>query len=225
MNSSDYRRIARENLAGNWGAAVLAAFVAAIFGALVTSSGFSFNLELDEEMSHQIPDILKTYILTAAGIGSTLNFLHFILGGVVRQGYVVYLLKQYDRREQPETRDLFSQFHRFGDGFCLALLQGIFIALWTMLFIIPGIIASYRYAMAPFIMAENPDMTASEAINASKAMMEGHKADLFMLDLSFIGWGILNIFTLGIGSFWLNPYTNAAHAAFYRNLSSQPIVE
>lgn len=215
MNSSDYRRIAREKLAGNWGPAILAAFVAALLGGLVIGIGFSFDIEVDEDIFYQLPDIVKTYILTSASIASTLSLVHFIIGGVVRQGYVVYLLRQHDGRA-PELRDLFSQFHRFGDGFCLALLRGIFIALWSLLFVIPGIVASYRYAMAPFILAENPDMTASEAIAASKQMMDGHKGELFLLDLSFIGWSILNVFTLGIGSLWLNPYVNAAYAAFYR---------
>lgn len=217
METSDYRRIARENLAGNWGNAVLAGFLAVLLGGLLTG-GSSFNLELDSEQMQQLPQIVKTYFMYALSIGGTLNFVHLILGGVIRQGYAVYLLKQYDRRDA-QTNDLFSQFHRFGDGFCLAFLQGLYIALWSLLFIIPGIIKAYSYAMAPFIMAENPEMTASEAISASQELMDGHKADLFFLDLSFFGWALLSILTLGIGDLWLNPYRNAAYAAFYRSLS------
>ena len=72
--------------------------------------------------------------------------------------------------------------------------------------------------MTPFLLVENPEMTAKEAITASKELMDGHKGDLFTLDLSFIGWALLCCFTLGIGVFFLNPYTNAAYAAFYRDL-------
>lgn len=218
MNSSDYRRIARENLAGNWGNAVLAAFLAALLGGLVTSNGGSFDIEMDSEVFRELPPLLQTYFYALASAAGVFSLVNFILGGVIRQGYCVYLLKQHDRRN-PETADIFSQFDRFGDGFCLQLLQGLYTALWSMLFIIPGIVASYSYAMAPFILAENPDMTASEAITASKELMDGHKAELFFLDFSFIGWSLLSALTLGIGDFWLNPYTNAAHAAFYRSLS------
>ena len=74
--------------------------------------------------------------------------------------------------------------------------------------------------MTPFIMAENPEMTASEAITASKEMMDGHKGELFTLDLTFIGWDLLCLFTLNIGHLWLNPYKNAAYAVFYKDLTA-----
>jgi len=73
-------------------------------------------------------------------------------------------------------------------------------------------------------MAENPDMTAKEAIEASKQLMDGHKGELFMLGLTFFGWIILCVLTLGIGTFFLNPYMNAAYAAFYKNLTA-PVPE
>lgn len=223
MEAKELRRIARENLSGNWGNAVLAGFLAALLGGLITSSGGSIDLNLDAEHMNRLPDIVKVYFLCAAGIGSTLNFVHLILGGVIRQGYAVYLLKQYDRRD-PQTNDLFSQFDHFGSAFCLRFLQGLFIALWSLLLIIPGIVKGFAYSMAPFIMAENPEMTAREALRASEDLMYGHKAELFFLELSFIGWGLLSVLTLGIGSFWLNPYINAAFAAFYRNIK-RPYIE
>lgn len=224
MNASDYRGIARENLAGNWKNAILAALLAAMLGGLIVTTGFELNLNLeDEELYSHTFQQLNGYLTVTATAATGLNLLHFILGGVIRQGYAIYLLKQHDRRN-PETRDLFSQFDHFGDGFCLAFLQNLYIILWTLLFIIPGIIKSFSYAMAPFLLAENPDMTANEAITASKELMEGHKAELFFLHLSFIGWEILAAFTLGIGYLWVNPYKNAAYAAFYRNLT-RPRIE
>ena len=83
---------------------------------------------------------------------------------------------------------------------------------------IPGVVKSSSYAMTPFILAEHPEMTASAAIDASKAMMDGHKMDLFLLQLTFIGWELLSGLTLGIGHLFLNPYRNAATAVFYENL-------
>ena len=88
-----------------------------------------------------------------------------------------------------------------------------------MLFIIPGIIASYSYAMTDYILAETPELTAKEAIERSKDMMEGNRWRLFCLEISFIGWGILSLLTLGIGSLWLTPYMEASMAAFYREVS------
>ena len=82
---------------------------------------------------------------------------------------------------------------------------------------IPGIIKSLGYAMTPFLMAENPYLTASEAIKLSQEKMRGHKGELFWLGLTFIGWSILATLTGGIGYFFLNPYINAAYAAFYRD--------
>ena len=87
------------------------------------------------------------------------------------------------------------------------------------LFIIPGIVATYSYAMTEFILAEHPELTASEAIAQSKEMMTGNRWRLFCLHISFIGWDILCAFTLGIGNLWLRPYKQAANAAFYREIS------
>lgn len=218
MYASDYRAKAREMLSGKWGMAVLITLVAAILGGLVATARGNVNLELKGDDLQRLPEIVRTYLAYAASAAGVLGFIQFILGGTVRLGYCKYLLKLNDG-EEGELKDLFSQFHRFGDGFVLSLLTAIYVFLWSLLFIIPGFIASYKYAMAPFILAENPGMKPKEAITASKEMMDGHKGELFVLGLSFIGWSLLSLLTLGIGNLWLNPYINASYAAFYRNLS------
>ena len=120
---------------------------------------------------------------------------------------------------------LFSQFDRFKQGFLQSFLRNLYIVLWSLLFVIPGIVKSFSYAMTPFIMADHPEMTAKEAIAASKEMMDGHKGDLFILGLTFFGWHLLAGLSLGIGYLWLNPYMNAAYAAFYRDLCNQKRIE
>ena len=94
----------------------------------------------------------------------------------------------------------------------------LFIFLWTMLFIIPGIIASLAYSQTIYIMLDHPDMSALDAIRASKQLMKGHKWEYFVLGLSFIGWSILSSFTLGLLSIWLTPYQYVTYANYYNGL-------
>ena len=120
---------------------------------------------------------------------------------------------------KPEVKDLFAHFQEFWGAFKVTFLVGLFTGLWSMLFVIPGIVKSYSYAMAHFILLENPGMSCVDAITRSRQLMDGHKAELFVLRLSFIGWHFLCILTFGIGYLWLIPYQNAAEAAFYHNLT------
>ena len=220
MTYSDYRRIARENLAGNWGISILVSFVAALFGALMT--GVSFNISIDADILSKLPLFIQRYLALTAKIASVLSLVQFVAGGTVQLGYAQYLLKQYNRAAF-DIKDLFSQFHRFAQGFLQSFLRGLYVLLWSLLFIIPGLIKHYAYAMTPFIMAENPDMTAKEAITASRELMDGHKGELFTLELTFFGWMLLNTLTLGLGSLALNPYMNAARAAFYKDLTAPSV--
>lgn len=98
------------------------------------------------------------------------------------------------------------------------LLKNIFVFLWSLLLVIPGIIKSLSYAMTNYILVDHPEFSAGQAINLSKDMMYGHKFDLFYLYLSFIGWTLLCILTLGIGMLWLYPYIETAQASFYRDV-------
>ena len=219
MNASQLRSKAWESLKGNYWPAVLAALVAAIFGALVTNAGVSGNFNINEETMRSLFEnvpILSLLLTTAvAGFFGTLSLVNLILGGVVQLGYAGFLLKQQDR-EIGSVKDLFSRFDYFADGFLQLLLRSVFIALWSLLLVVPGIVKSLAYAMTPFIMAENPGMKAKEAIKLSQEKMMGHKWELFCLNFSFIGWYLLAALTGGIGTIFLNPYVNAAYAVFYR---------
>lgn len=108
-------------------------------------------------------------------------------------------------------------FHKVWGKLAMYLL----IVLWSLLFLIPGIIKKYSYSMTPYILHEYPELSASEAIHRSRMMMRGHKFDLFWLQLSFIGWFILSILTAGIGFLWLAPYYQTAQAAFYEEVKSE----
>ena len=121
--------------------------------------------------------------------------------------------------------DVFSKFDQFWPAFKVNFLVGLFTTLWSLLFVIPGIIKGFSYAMANFILAENPGIGAREAINRSKAMMDGHKMELFVLNLSFIGWYLLCGITFGIAAIWVIPYVNATTTNFYNKIKSGVTVE
>lgn len=147
--------------------------------------------------------------------------LHFTVGGAVTLGYVKFNLNMVDHK--PATfAQLFSEFHRFGTGFMMQLLRGVYTFLWSLLFVIPGIYAAYGYSMTPYILLENPEMTANEAITKSKELMDGNRWRLFCLEFSFIGWSLVVVlFTFGIGIFWLVPYMEASFASFYREIKAE----
>ena len=218
MTSKELRAIARENLQGNWGISVGVALVAALLGGMVTGSG-NFSFQFNEDTARNLPPVFWGFLLPFTSAVGLLGLAAFIIGGVVELGYAKFLLKQHDKKELVFS-DLFSQFNRFGTGFAQHFLRMLYTALWALLFVIPGIIKSLSYAMTPFILEDHPELTASEAINRSKKLMDGHKMDLFILSLTFIGWDILSALTFGIGFLFLNPYRNAAYAAFYRNISA-----
>lgn len=144
----------------------------------------------------------------------------FILAGAMGFGFTLVIMKIVNR-EKPSVEVLFSGFNRFLETFLAGLLMMIFVALWTMLFFIPGIVAALRYSMTYFIMVDNPTMTGSQAINKSCEMMRGHKWSLFCLQCRFIGWGILCMFTFGIGNLFLMPYMQATVSLFYQQLKAQ----
>ena len=223
MFARDYRELALENLRGNWKPSILTAMVACLLGGLIVGSSFfpEFEIKIEGQNFRNIPEILS-YAFTNYGLTisfvSALGLLQFILAGVIQLGYAQYLLNQYDHRD-PQFSDLFSKFDRFGAGFCQFFLCTLYVTLWSLLLIIPGIIAGLSYSMTPFIMAEHPELTASEAIRASKKMMCDNKWALFCLNMSFIGWILLCGLSFNIGNLWLNPYLNAAQAAFYRKVS------
>ncbi len=124
------------------------------------------------------------------------------------------------KKEEIGVGDLFKGFNQTGRALWLNILVSIFTFLWSCLFIIPGIIKKYSYSMSFYILADNPELTAREALSKSKEMMVGHKFDLFVLQLSFIGWYLLSAITFGIVGIYAIPYINATTANFYNSIKS-----
>lgn len=197
-HSADFRAEAREALRGKWRTAVWTGFLAGLLG--VGMAGEHINLsnltrDLRERNAREFLQSeawfqMRPAVFTVLGLLLLWILVCFIIGGVVQLGYTRFNLRLIDH-EDAETRDLFSQFDRFGQGFLMQLLMELYTLLWTLLLLIPGIIKSYAYAMTPYILYEHPEMTPNEAITESRRMMDGKKWDLFCLGFSFIGWDLL----------------------------------
>ncbi|MBD3421795.1 MAG: DUF975 family protein [Chitinivibrionales bacterium] len=153
----------------------------------------------------------------AQGIPKIGWIIGFFVAGPFMLGMQIFALN-LARRRDVEVAMVFHGFHNYWTAVLAYLLQSIFIILWSLLLIVPGIIAALSYAMTYFIIVDEPAIAPIEAIRKSKEMMMGHKARLFMLGLRFIGWALLCILTLGIGFLWLIPYMQVSFALFYEDL-------
>ena len=149
-----------------------------------------------------------------------LNLLASIAAVIFAAGFQVGFLTMLRTGEKVQVDCLFD-FFKESRLWVTILLMFVYTFLWTLLFIIPGVIKGLAYAMTPFILKDNPNMKNNEAIELSMAMMNGHKWDLFCLELSFIGWAFLCVLSLGIGYFWLMPYMYASIAAFYEDVKTE----
>ena len=238
--AADFRRGARDALRGRWIIAVLVGVVASMLGG-ADFNGPEINLQFEGgRIGADLAVAGQTIFSTTHGIDSrfgafligsafyiaiaaiVLGIIFFVLGSVIGVGYARFNLNLVDGGEGT-FENLFRYFPYWENAACTRFFKGLYILLWSLLLVIPGIIASYNYAMTDYILADQPEMTAHEAIFRSKELMYGNRWRLFCLNVSFIGWDILNMLTLGIGSLWLNPYKQAAQADFYREISGTAI--
>ena len=198
---------AKENLEGQWGTAVVGGMLFIFLSSMANASAFVYQIALN--LGGQLES-------NPVAIG-IITILGLLLLSIVSVGYCDMNRRMADG-EQLKLETMFGGFSYAGKCIWLNLVMAFFIFLWSLLLIIPGIIASYRYMMAPYILAENPEISAMEAINRSKKMMDGHKAELFVLLLSLIGWAVLAILTCGIGLLFFVPYREAIMGQYYVSL-------
>lgn len=218
--ASDFRGIARQALRNHWGVAIGTGFVAGLFG---VSGTIISNIEwrkYKDVLDFQYRYLLLLVFIAFISIALVWFLICLFLGGPIKLGYARFNKKLIGGYEVSFS-DLFSRFDMFWKGFGMQFLMGLYTFLWSLLFIIPGIIAAFSYAMTPYILEENPQMTVNEAIFYSKEMMRGNKWRLFCLYFSFIGWSLLCTLSLGIGYLWLGPYVSAAEAAFFYDVSGK----
>ena len=236
--AEDFRRIARNALTNKWFIAVAVGLVASILGG-ISGGGPEFKVNIDGSnisMNFNVAGQTIKSIGTNGGVDSEVGafilaslpiiiiaslfaaVIYFVLGGFIGVGYAKFNLNLVDKKNAAfET--LFEYFSHWKTTTIARLLRALYVFLWSLLFIIPGIVAGFSYAMTDYILAEDPELTADEAISQSKSIMMGNKWRFFCLQFSFIGWDILATLAFGIGHLWLTPYKQATYAAFYREVS------
>lgn len=222
-------------LRGNWGKAVLATLVLFLLASLVSGPTIYTQSQLTEYMEENIGPhsslrsmsslILDPAFMAIQQRSRAASSFSTIFQILVLIPFTLGLANAFRRLLlRGETEILSISVRIATDNYWHKvwgmLLSGIFVFLWSLLLVIPGIIKLFSYSMTKYILEEYPELTASEAIDRSRAMMQGHKFDLFWLYLSFIGWALLCVLTAGIGYLWLVPYMETAEAAFYEDVKA-----
>lgn len=235
MDTIRIKENARRALSGNWGLAIVASLIASFFGN--SSGGVSFNFDAEDfegfenaeldallgELGVFIEEniaLILAFIGGFAIFGFIVSIVMFCLGSIVNVGYSKFNVDLLSTG-RASIGSLFSYFKHWKSAILSNVLVTVYVFLWSLLCVIPGIVASYKYAMVPYIVADDPTISAQDAVDKSAAMMNGHKIELFGLQLSFIGWHLLAILSCGIGYIWLTPYINASVAEFYRTVSGK----
>lgn len=201
ISSSEMRAAGRADLSGRWGESAMLTFVLIIITCFVNGTvGQGLNLWF-------------------AGLGSLTTILLLPMGW----GYSVsFLINHRGAERDPFDLDcLFTGYKKCSRIFTTLILKNLIVVLGLVLLIVPGIYFALAYAMTDYLLFDNPELKNQAALRRSKEMMVGHKTELLWLWLSFIGWAILCLLTLGIGFFWLQPYVNSSMANFYETVKSE----
>lgn len=210
MRIWEIKKEGRKALEGRWGFGILLLIITIVINSIIPNiaemlfgGGFSTFFSQDgPPLIAQLVSWIFMIALFPVIYGNSITFLEMV-------------------RDEPVTvKNLFQGFeaNRYFKIIGTYLLTGIYTLLWLLLFIIPGFIKSIAYSQAYYILKDNPELSPNAAITRSRQLMNGYKGKYFLLNLSFIGWGILCILTLGIGFLWLAPYITASLAAFYQSL-------
>lgn len=162
---------------------------------------------------------LACLIYSLISSASSWAIVGIIIAGPLEYGLTMYLCKQADEGES-KIELLFSGFNRFVETMVAGLLVGLIVMAGLALFVVPGIVAALGLAMTFYIMVDDPNISGIDAMKRSWNMMKGHKGDLFVFYLKFIGWVLLGIITFGVGMYFVTPYIRTAQLYYYRDLKS-----
>ena len=180
---------------------------------------------LDGKLGQAALVTLIFVIISSSASSATFGALTILLLPM-QYAFTVAFLRMIRGEKELEVADLFTVYRdQFERTFIVELLMNLYTLLWMLLLIVPGIVKAYSYALAPYLVQDHPEMSASQAIDESMRLMEGHKMRLFMLDLSFIGWWLLCCLTFGLLTFIVAPYQLTARAEFYRELMGETVAD
>ena len=204
--NQDYKNEALKALSGSWPHSLVATIIYLAILSVLAMPSYMINFGIT----------FPSYISGGSGI------IFILIVYPMALGFSNSFRLLYETGDNRLTRNAFSLgFDNWIHNVLGMLLTSVFIVLWSLLFLIPGIIKCFSYAMTPYILVEHPEMSVNKAIDESIYLMDGHKFDYFYLALSFIGWIILSIMSFGIGFFWLIPYMQTTMAAFYADLKKE----
>lgn len=196
MDTAELKSRAKEQLRGKWAIAVGTVLVA--------------NIILEVDVGYKVASKLGI-----EGLSYSLDLIALLLGGVISVGLCRFLLDMATKRREPRFDTLFSSFNIYLKTLGLNILITLAVLAGTLLFIVPGIIVSLMFSQAFYILSEDPSKSITQCINESVNLMSGHKWELFYLNLTFIGWWLLSLVTLGIAALWVAPYQKLTEANFY----------
>ena len=214
--NQELKNAALAALKGKWTPSVMAT--------LVLFAGMMIPIILALVVEGIVDPSLESETMSVWSILVLYGFVFLLYYPLSMVGYYNAFKVLHQTGDDKVTSNMFSfTFEGYLKNLGFTLLYILFVFLWALLFYIPGIVKGIAYSLSPFILKDNPELSANEAINLSQKMMKGHKFDLFFLMLSFIGWIILGAFTLGIAYMWLIPYMSATLAAFYQDVKKEYI--
>lgn len=201
MNTAELKANAKEQLRGKWAVAIATVLVA--------------NILIDSDVMYKVSE--KFGLI---GLSISCSLISLFLGGVISVGLCKFLLDMTTKREEPRFETLFSQFNIYLKTLGLNILITLSVCIGTILFIVPGIIVGLMFSQSYYILSEDPSKSITQCIKQSVDMMNGHKWDLFYLELTFIGWWLLTAITVGIAGLWVAPYVKVTETNFYLSIKN-----
>ena len=210
-------------------ASILSGIVAVGFGTgsmfrmLTDPAGLGNNVLNGQNVPPEeiITMVVNTFLPIYAGIIGSAFLVDILISGPFTYGLGKTFLDLVMGGETVKIESVFSGFRKYGENVLLWFMRGLFVFLWSLLFIIPGIVKSLAYAMSYFVKVEHPDYSWRQCMKESERLMKGYKFAYLVLNLSFIGWYIVSMFTFGIGMLWVLPYQECTDANFYAWLTAQ----
>ncbi len=223
---AELRRRARGALSGRYWYAFLVSLVIMITGGgFFGGSGGSGSGEDSFSGGGLDPVILVLIVLGVAALSMGLLLFRILVGTVVEVGGRKFFAELGDRRAHLGYLGYGFRRGRYGTVVLAMFFRGLFILLWALLLVVPGIVKAYSYRMVPYLLGDNPYLGWRRALELSREMTDGEKGEIFILDLSFIGWYLLGLLALGVGVLFVQPYYDATQGELYRDLREKALAE